>query len=99
MQMDVVRKVCVCDERLQAVEGRTMRFSAPFGGWVFYDVPTRTMSRLASYYAFVERGLEFPHEDHRTEPYVYYCCPWCGNDLPSVRFDDPSPFGQGDGAS
>ena len=94
--MDVITKLCMCDARLSAMESKTMRYSAPFGGWTFRDVPTRTMSRLASYYAFVERGLEYPHEDHRTEPYVYHCCPWCGNDLPFTR-DEPRPFGQADG--
>lgn len=94
---EVVTRYCRCDARLKAMESQAMRYSQGFGGWTFRDVPTRTMSRLASYYAFVERGLEFPHEDHRTEPYVYHACPFCGGDLPGVRFDDTSPFGQADG--
>ena len=58
-----------------------MRYSRHFGGWVFFDVPTRTMSRHARFRALVDRS-EYEHTDHTGEPYVYEVCPFCGHDLP-----------------
>lgn len=96
---EVVTRLCFCAERLDAAAANIARFSPTFGGWVWRDVPTRSMSKVARYYAFIERGAEFPHEDHTGEPVVYHCCPHCGGLLPGVRFagDDAPPFFQADG--
>ena len=92
-------KWCRCPAREEAMASQTFRRSAAFGGWVLYDVPTRSMSKSARYWAFVDRS-EYSHHDHTGEPFVWECCPFCGLDLPIVEGEDrPRPTSQSDGAN
>lgn len=94
----VTTRLCFCEDRIRSMTFGTFKWSYPHRAWFATDIPTRSMSQLASYYAFVERGLEYPHEDHRGEYYYYVDCPWCGNSLPgTLEEHDPGPFSRGDG--
>lgn len=102
MDADVTVVWCRCDRRKQDQRTRTFRRSETFGGWVFYDVPTRTMSKTARYWALVDRS-EYPHHDHTGEPYVFHECIHCGQALPLYDHETegeqrPRPTSQSDGA-
>lgn len=92
---------CRCDRRKADQASRTFRRSAYYGGWVFSDVPTRSMSAAARYWAFVDRA-EYTHRDHTNEPYVFEVCVHCGGDLPEydhAEGEQRRPLSQGDGSN
>jgi hypothetical protein len=90
---EVTTRHCRCDDRYRSA---TFRLDARRGGWVFIDMPTRTMSRAAVFFAFFDRS-EYKHEDHRGEPVLFLDCPFCGEVLPGVSENGPATQADGEG--
>lgn len=68
---------CDCAERHRMEREGLFMPIADRGGWIFTEAPRRRQSPGAIYFS-VERDLEC----HDGEPFVWTCCPSCGNDLP-----------------
>lgn len=65
-----------CPERLAAVRSGEMKPDFNMGAWVFTDdSPRRRIT--------VEMKISGKH-DHDLDPYSWYVCPWCGEELCSV---------------
>jgi hypothetical protein len=89
----VAETVCGCRERRDAFKDGWFIYAPDRDGWIFTDGPIRERTRAALYYG-PERGVD----DHSGEPFVWQCCPFCGEDLPDQRHDMVWHDDQGDGA-
>jgi hypothetical protein len=79
--MDVVRSICFCHARIDAMMTNEFRWSHELKGWYFLDAPRRSPKYPAS-------------ADTKGFPYTYVSCPWCGHDLPGVIGADAQADGQ-----
>lgn len=64
-----------CEERLAAVRSGEMIPDFNIGAWIFPDSPRRRIT--------VEMKISGLYE-HDFDPYSWYVCPWCGEELCSV---------------
>lgn len=71
MSVDILRSICFCQSRIDAMNADELRWSHELKGWWFADAPRRRPRYPAP-------------SDTKGFPYTYECCPFCGHDLPGV---------------